>query len=461
MCRWIFYIKNKEVLVDVSKLKALFAQMDTNKNNSISDIEMKDSSYKTVFDGYFKGGAEVNYETFSSVINSSEEKEEPKQNGINITSGRKVPFDSNESVQFKEVPPNPTSFQWTTSWDDKNSQLVGNDASKLDLRNSGKLLSLSDFDNNTKFPAQDKLPDNYNPEQIFKNGKTPGLGIDKLHEQGYTGKGINIAIIDTPMSVDHQEFEDNKPNYFEIGALPNAKAEMHGMAVTSIVAGKNTGIAPGAHVDYYGAGQWDLKEQKYTTKYKVEALKQIEARNQTLSDDKKINVVSMSWAVPKDDPNYKEYQETIKKLEDKGVFVINCQEPYLHNYEFGGLRKTPGKDSNDSASYKIVLAVTDQIGEENYADKTQGNAILVPSERTLAGPSGKDNYVHYPEGGSSWQAPYVAGVYALAKQANPNLTPDEFRKKTLETGTPYYSPSGQLVGKIINPEKLIEDVSKK
>ncbi|MFY9475459.1 hypothetical protein [Candidatus Darwinibacter acetoxidans] len=34
----------------------------------------------------------------------------------------------------------------------------------------------------------------------------PGLGLRALHEQGYTGKGVNVAIIDGPLLVDHEEF---------------------------------------------------------------------------------------------------------------------------------------------------------------------------------------------------------------------------------------------------------------
>lgn len=38
--------------------------------------------------------------------------------------------------------------------------------------------------------------------------KNPGLGIRQLHEQGFTGKGVNMAIIDQPLGM-HQEYADN------------------------------------------------------------------------------------------------------------------------------------------------------------------------------------------------------------------------------------------------------------
>jgi len=36
----------------------------------------------------------------------------------------------------------------------------------------------------------------------------PGLGLRALHEQGYTGRGVNVAIIDGPLLADHEEFGD-------------------------------------------------------------------------------------------------------------------------------------------------------------------------------------------------------------------------------------------------------------
>jgi hypothetical protein len=37
-------------------------------------------------------------------------------------------------------------------------------------------------------------------------------------------------------------------------------------------------------------------------------------------------------------------------------------------------------------------------------------------------------------GGWSWSNPYIAGVYALAAQVNPDITPEEFWSTALDTG---------------------------
>ena len=78
--------------------------------------------------------------------------------------------------------------------------------------------------------------------------------------------------------------------------------------------------------------------------------------------------------------------------------------------------------------------------------------------RTTASPTGKDEYVFYPMGGMSWAIPYIAGMYALAAQVKPEITPEEFWKIALETGqTIEILREGQSyqLGPILDPAALI------
>jgi len=67
------------------------------------------------------------------------------------------------------------------------------------------------FNEKTIFPPRDKMPkdDRYQPEYILEAAKNPGLGVRALHEQGITGKGVSVAIIDFPMFYDHPEYHGN------------------------------------------------------------------------------------------------------------------------------------------------------------------------------------------------------------------------------------------------------------
>jgi len=54
--------------------------------------------------------------------------------------------------------------------------------------------------------------------------------------------------------------------------------------------------------------------------------------------------------------------------------------------------------------------------------------------RCTAGSYGEEDYVFWGSGGMSWVVPYVAGLYALACHADPDVTPEAFWQAAMETG---------------------------
>jgi len=60
--------------------------------------------------------------------------------------------------------------------------------------------------------------------------------------------------------------------------------------------------------------------------------------------------------------------------------------------------------------------------------------------------------------GLSWTAPYLAGMYALACQAKPNITPQEFLKLAMKTGRTIqiqHDGKSYSYGTILDPQALI------
>lgn len=79
--------------------------------------------------------------------------------------------------------------------------------------------------------------------------------------------------------------------------------------------------------------------------------------------------------------------------------------------------------------------------------------------RCIAGPTRNEDYVFYRSGGLSWTVPYLAGLYALCCQVNPDITPEQFLAEVMATGdTIPIVKDGQTnqLGTISNPERLIE-----
>ena len=59
----------------------------------------------------------------------------------------------------------------------------------------------------------------------------------------------------------------------------------------------------------------------------------------------------------------------------------------------------------------------------------------------------------------SWSTPWLAGMYVLAKQADSNITPEKFWQYALETSNECKNnDSGVYVGRIINPQGLIQKI---
>ena len=66
---------------------------------------------------------------------------------------------------------------------------------------SVEILKTLSFNENTIFS---------NPEpatKILQEAKTPPLGIKEIHKMGITGNGVNVAIIDQPLALDHPEYK--------------------------------------------------------------------------------------------------------------------------------------------------------------------------------------------------------------------------------------------------------------
>jgi hypothetical protein len=350
------------------------------------------------------------------------------------------------------------------------SDLRGYNLEKVELtKEKGKLLN-SVFDSKTKWP--EKLPEGFNPESFLEFHKNPGFGLKKLHEKGITGKGINIAFIDYALLVNHQEYYDRVKMYEEIH-YAQQEAQMHAPAVASIAAGKNTGVAPEADIYFIGSENYNVVNNKMEMDftYTSKAIERIIEINKTLPKEDKIRVLSISAGCQPGNKGYEEFIEAIKKAMKDNIFVItvNAFEAYNDKFYFYGLDSDSLTDKDDISSYKPTewkkwlskvehIDRLDKYYEEKINKDKPKEQLLIPIDaKTVASPTGEKDYVFYREGGWSWCMPYIAGLYALACQVKPDITPEEFWKKALETGD-----SKQIEnysGKIINPGRLIEELS--
>jgi hypothetical protein len=337
--------------------------------------------------------------------------------------------------------------------------LRGRDLSKLDLRNSIENLMYAKFDDGTVWPAPDRMPPDFDWQEIMELGKNPGLGVRTLHKRGITGKGVGVAIIDLPLLTEHQEYVDRLRLYEENNIKEsNIKPEWHGPAVASIAVGKTVGVAPDA--DLYYIASWEYTrddDPRDNFVFRAQSIRRLLEINRQLPADRKIRVISnsISWSPSQD--GYDEITAACKEAKAAGMFVVTCNiiEPY--GFDFGGLGRHPLANPDSFESYGPCLDWA-KIFYRSTPER-DSDALWVPEDsRTRASRTGSDEYVFSRQGGASWCAPYIAGVYALAAQVEPEITPERFWDLAMKTGRTIeleHKGVKRSFGPIIDPVALI------
>ncbi len=336
------------------------------------------------------------------------------------------------------------------------------DLSELNIKNNLRDLMYADFDSKTKWPSD--IPKEFDIQTIMEYGKNPGLNLRKLHESGITGKGVSMAIIDSTLLIDHEEYKDRLKFYEEIHNNEESGASMHGPAVSSIAVGKTVGVAPEADLYYIAEthGEFTKTDFRWDFKYLAKSIDRIIEINRTLPQEKKIRVISMSVGWTKEKKGFKEIDSAIKRAKDEGILVVSSNFEDYYGVALRGLGRENMKNPEDFKNYEPGSWWKNEFFK-NYEKFNIEKTFMVPMDsRCIASPTGSSDYAFNRDGGISWAVPYVSALYTLCCQVNPNITPDEFLEAVLDTGDVVeIEKEGEKynLDKIVNPEKLIEKVS--
>lgn len=338
----------------------------------------------------------------------------------------------------------------------------GSDLSQLDLSDRLSDLLHADFDSVTRWPQ--KLPAGFDPQRIMDLGKDPGLGVRRLHARGITGKGVAVGVIDQTLLVDHVEYRDRLQLYEEIHSSADAPAQMHGPAVASIAVGKNVGVAPESDL-YYIAETHGVfqpgKDFEWDFTWLAQSIHRLLDVNASLPVGRKIRVISISVGWSPNQKGYAEAMDAVERARKENVFVVSTAIEACYGLAFHGLGREAMADPNDFSSFGpgSWWAAMFWGGQQRFAP---GKRLLVPMDaRSTASPTGDNHYVHYDSGGWSWSVPWIAGLYALACQIDPSITPERFWAEALQTGKTIRVKNDSLeleFGTIADPVALIERI---
>jgi hypothetical protein len=200
----------------------------------------------------------------------------------------------------------------------------------------------------------------------------------------------------------------------------------------------------------------------------AKAVRRIVKINENLPADRKIRVLSLSWGWSTKSTGYDEITAAVNEAKDAGIFVISSSLGLTDELYFQGLGRKPLDYPNQFESYLPGL----WWEKDYFADPLNykfGNSpkelLLVPMDsRTTASPTGTEDYAFYRVGGWSWSIPYLAGMYTLAAQVIPDITPKEFWDAALKTGKTIpiqHDGKEYQFGVILDPQGLIEELKSK
>ena len=287
-----------------------------------------------------------------------------------------------------------------------------------------------------KLNIQDPLyKDQWYLKNTGQNSGTVGIDInvEPVWKQGYTGKGMHIAILDEPIGLtDSETHEDlaraknlrKSHNYLPFSQINHPN---HGLEVAGVIAARSNnlgirGIAYESTLYTYGV---------YLDQLVIANV--IDAMNR-VNQIPEITVVNNSWGNELEIIINEQYQTTLEQglqtgFNGKGIVQVraagnngmNVNSTLEGNNNYYGAVIVNSLDNNGSNTEKkfenglLSIAFRTSIGSNLW--------ISAPGDKITTTSSAIENpkYIHL-FGATSAAAPIVTGVVALMRQANSNLT---------------------------------------
>jgi type VII secretion-associated serine protease mycosin len=273
--------------------------------------------------------------------------------------------------------------------------------------------------------------------------------LDELWAQA-TGKGVTVAVIDTGVDASNDQLSGALASGSKsfVGGYGTQDLEGHGTRVAGIIAARAvkgtafTGIAPDAKIlslRYTGGDGEDGQGNSGTMSSAI---------SYAVAQGAKIINISSDTASKKDDPTL---QSAVAAAVRGGVLIVAA----------AGNDGADGKSADTyPASYPGVLAVAASDRNDERAYFSQAGDFV-----DVAAP-GVDMVSTVPKGGqcsadgTSFAAPYVAGVAALLKEKHPTWTASQIATRIEETAQRPGRGHNRYIGwGVVDPVAALSDDS--
>ncbi|MBN1647042.1 MAG: hypothetical protein JW874_03320 [Spirochaetales bacterium] len=338
--------------------------------------------------------------------------------------------------------------------------LRGYDLSVLDLNAKLPVLYRASFDLSTVWPSG--LPRAFRPDSILDIGKNPGLGVRALHKAGHKAKNISIAIIGQPLLLAHSEYAERVRFYEEIN-IRSSTAQLQGCAVASLTAGVQCGTAPEADLFYIALSSRETTENGISENlgFLAGAVNRIIEINNTLNRSARINVLCIIQDWNEDQPGFDALSAALEKAAKQNIFIISPRLEQMYGFGFSGLGREVYDDPDSLLSWEPSLGWS-RLFFSSTKQQDSGRLLIPADARTAAGTANENDFVFYRSGSQGFIISWLGGLYALALEIYPRLTPELFWQTALATADSarvrHLAREYPLTG-IINPQALIQKLS--
>ena len=272
-------------------------------------------------------------------------------------------------------------------------------------------------------------------------------GVGKAHKEGITGKGVLVGILDTGCDADHLELRDKEIDfcYVPLQPIPEAMRLVrgfdtngHGTHVSSIVAGKNVGVAPGA--DLMVASVIESETVKTSLERVVVALDWMLSQFQLDHYVDKPTIINLSLGFRQDCIEASQLESVLEGMrlllstlvvdfEVLPVAAIGNDGPgiVLAPGYFPECLSVGAVDFDLEPAWFSSSGLSPLTGEPEPNIAGYGVKVMAALERNIHRRS-----LYAEKSGTSMAAPYVAGIAALVASANPGLQGEALRKHLVE-----------------------------
>lgn len=237
------------------------------------------------------------------------------------------------------------------------------------------------------------------------------VGMETAWDQGLTGKGVTVGIIDTGVHATHPDLIGSNMvsgyNYLDNNRSTD-DSEGHGTFVAGIIGAKKNN-----HIDIAGmAPEATIVTMKCFDGNKSivgDAVKAIRA----CVDDYHCNVINMSFGATED---VDILHQAVQYAAGKGVIIV----------------ASAGNEGTRTLYYPAAYNETIGVGAVDANKRVasfsqQNNSVFVVAPGSSVVSLGADNNSVKTGSGTSFAAPFVSGLAVLLKQMYPNMTLADFK----------------------------------